>query len=72
MMKLHVFKYQGAGNDFVILDNRDGAIALTPEQVHRLCDRRFGVGADGLMTLCASDRAEFEMHYYNADGPAPR
>ena len=69
MMKLHVFKYQGAGNDFVILDNRDGAIALTPEQVHRLCDRRFGVGADGLMTLCASDRADFEMHYYNADGP---
>ena len=68
-MKLHVYKYQGAGNDFVILDNRQGEVTLTPEQVHWLCDRRFGIGADGLMTLCASDSADFEMHYYNADGP---
>ena len=68
-MKLHVYKYQGAGNDFVILDNRQGTVSLTPEQVHWLCDRRFGIGADGLMTLCASDTADFEMHYYNADGP---
>lgn len=69
MKRLHVYKYQGAGNDFVILDNRRGDIVLSPRQVNRLCDRRFGVGADGLMTLCASDRADFEMHYYNADGP---
>ena len=68
-MKLHVYKYQGAGNDFVIIDNRQGKFTLTPEQVHWLCDRRFGIGADGLMTLCASDSADFEMHYYNADGP---
>ena len=69
MKRLHIYKYQGAGNDFIILDNRRGEIALSPEEINRLCDRRFGVGADGLMTLCASDRADFEMHYYNADGP---
>lgn len=69
MKPLHVYKYQGAGNDFVILDNRRGDIVLTPRQINRLCDRRFGIGADGLMTLCASDKADFEMHYYNADGP---
>ena len=68
-MKLHIYKYQGAGNDFVILDNRTGKYDLTPREVNRLCDRRFGVGADGLMTLCSSDVADFEMHYYNADGP---
>ncbi|MBQ6299038.1 MAG: diaminopimelate epimerase [Bacteroidales bacterium] len=70
MGKLHVYKYQGAGNDFVIVDNRRGeAEFLTPHLINRLCDRRFGVGADGLMTLCASDVADFEMHYYNSDGP---
>ena len=70
MRPLHVYKYQGAGNDFVIVDNRRGeADFLTPRLINRLCDRRFGVGADGLMTLCHSDVADFEMHYYNADGP---
>lgn len=70
MRPLHVYKYQGAGNDFVIVDNRRGeADFLTPHLINRLCDRRFGVGADGLMTLCHSDEADFEMHYYNADGP---
>lgn len=70
MRPLHVYKYQGAGNDFVIVDNRRGeADFLTPQLINRLCDRRFGVGADGLMTLCHSDVADFEMHYYNADGP---
>jgi len=70
MKLLHVYKYQGAGNDFVIVDNRRGqADFLTPRLINRLCDRRFGVGSDGLMTLCHSDVADFEMHYYNADGP---
>ena len=70
MSELHVFKYQGAGNDFVVVDNRRGeADFLTPRLINRLCDRRFGVGADGLMTLCASEAADFEMHYYNSDGP---
>ena len=70
MPRLHVYKYQGAGNDFVVIDNRRGEAAfLTPSLINRLCDRRFGVGADGLMTLCSSDRAGFGMRYYNADGP---
>lgn len=68
MKKLHVYKYQGAGNDFVIFDNRRGEIVLTPRQIQRICDRRFGVGADGLMTLSAGGAAAFSMHYYNADG----
>lgn len=69
-MKLHCYKYQGAGNDFVILDNRKGDVNLTDEQVHRLCDRRFGIGSDGLMLLGAgSGRFDFTMRYFNADGP---
>ncbi len=69
MSKLHVYKYQGAGNDFVVVDNRRGqADFLTPVQINRLCDRRFGVGADGLMTLDAGGAADFRMRYYNADG----
>jgi len=68
-MKIEFYKYQGAGNDFVILDNRDGAYSqLTPKQVKRLCDRRFGVGADGLMLLTKKEGCDFEMIYFNADG----
>lgn len=62
------YKYQGAGNDFLIADNRDGSLRLSPEQVARLCDRRYGVGADGLMLLETSDRYDFRMVYYNSDG----
>ena len=70
MSKLHVYKYQGAGNDFVVVDNRRGeADFLTNQHINRLCDRRFGIGSDGLMTLGAGrDGADFEMRYYNADG----
>ncbi len=51
-MDLQFFKYQGTGNDFVILDNRNGQYdALTNEQVNWICNRRFGIGADGLMML---------------------
>lgn len=68
-MNVHFFKYQGTGNDFVILDNRDGAYAaITNNQVKFLCDRRFGIGADGLMMLNSSSKYDFEMLYYNADG----
>ena len=48
-MKTTFYKYQGAGNDFLIADNRDGSLQLTIEQIETLCDRRYGVGADGLM-----------------------
>lgn len=67
-MMLTLYKYQGAGNDFLIADNRDGTLRLSPEQVARLCDRRYGVGADGLMLLETSDRYDFRMVYYNSDG----
>jgi len=67
-MKIHFYKYQGAGNDFILIDNRDNALSLTTGQVAFLCDRRFGIGADGLMLLQSSPGADFEMVYYNADG----
>ena len=63
------YKYQGAGNDFLIADNRDGSIVLSTEQIAALCDRRYGVGADGLMLLDSPQGDEdFRMTYYNSDG----
>lgn len=67
-MTLTFYKYQGTGNDFVIMDNRDNKIALSTTQIHHLCDRRFGIGADGLMLLNTLQGYDFEMKYYNADG----
>ena len=67
-MHIHFYKYQGTGNDFVILDNRKGIFQFTKEQVALLCDRRFGIGADGLMLLNSHPGYDFEMKYYNADG----
>lgn len=67
-MKLTFYKYQGTGNDFVIFDNRNGDIQLTTQQVKHLCDRRFGIGADGLMLLNTRPGYDFEMIYFNADG----
>ena len=67
-MLIHFYKYQGTGNDFVIIDNRDGSIELSSQQVALLCDRHFGIGADGLMLLNKHDSNDFEMIYYNADG----
>jgi diaminopimelate epimerase len=66
---LRFTKMNGAGNDFVLLDNRAGNLALTPEQVARVCDRHRGVGADGVLLLeRATNGADFRMRYYNADG----
>lgn len=68
-MYLHFYKYQGAGNDFIILDNRDGQYSkLAIPQIYKLCNRNFGIGADGLMMLDLHPEATFEMKYYNADG----
>ena len=68
MMRITAYKYQATGNDFVILDNREGQLELTESQIKHLCDRRFGVGADGLMLLNRSKKYSFSMVYYNADG----
>ena len=62
------YKYQGTGNDFIIIDNRSLTINLTTEQVKKLCDRRFGIGADGLMLLNTKAGYDFQMIYYNSDG----
>jgi diaminopimelate epimerase len=68
-MEIIFYKYQGTGNDFVILDNRDGIYStLTEDQVRFLCDRKFGIGADGLMLLETLEGFDFKMKYYNADG----
>lgn len=68
-MHLQFYKYHGTGNDFIILDNRDNRYdELTNQQVAKICHRRFGIGADGLMMLNNKAGYDFEMIYYNADG----
>lgn len=67
-MQLRFQKYQGTGNDFILIDNRQNEYALTQQQIHKLCDRRFGIGADGLMLLQNREGFDFEMKYFNADG----
>jgi diaminopimelate epimerase len=68
-MQFKFFKYQGTGNDFIIADNRQGQYSfLTTSQIEKMCNRRFGIGADGLMLLNNKDGYDFEMKYYNADG----
>ena len=69
-MEIAFTKMHGAGNDFVMIENLDGKIELTSQQVAKLCDRRFGIGADGLILLNppADDSVEATMVYYNSDG----
>jgi diaminopimelate epimerase len=66
---LRFTKMNGAGNDFVMLDNRAGDLKLTGEQIARLCDRHRGVGADGVLLVeRPANGANFRMRYYNSDG----
>lgn len=70
-MRFPFTKMHGAGNDFVMVDNRDGALRFTADQVAALCHRRFGIGADGLLLLQRPEDAatqDARMVYYNADG----
>jgi len=68
-MKIEFFKYQGTGNDFILLDNRENIYdSVTTREVNFLCHRRFGIGADGLMMLNKKPGFDFEMIYFNADG----
>ncbi|HVX28676.1 MAG TPA: diaminopimelate epimerase [Parafilimonas sp.] len=67
-MNFSFSKYQGTGNDFIIIDNRESNIELSAQQVKKLCDRHFGIGADGLMLMNNHSSYDFTMKYYNADG----
>lgn len=67
-MQIEFFKYHGAGNDFVLIDNRNGNISLSTEEIAFLCDRHLGIGGDGLMLLETIPNYDFYMRYYNADG----
>jgi diaminopimelate epimerase len=68
-VKIHFYKYQGAGNDFIMVDNRQNTVNHhNPKLIQQLCDRRFGIGGDGIMFLQTKAGYDFEMVYYNADG----
>lgn len=68
-MEFKFYKYQGAGNDFILIDNRTSNFPKNnPELYNKLCDRRFGIGADGIMLLENLADYDFKMVYFNADG----
>jgi len=67
-VKIQFVKMTGAGNDFVLVDNRKGVIRDAPSFARSVCDRRWGVGADGILLMEQSRRATYRMMYYNADG----
>lgn len=67
--QVHFYKYQGAGNDFIMVDNRENTYNHNnPQFIAHLCDRRFGIGGDGIMFLQKKAGYDFEMVYYNSDG----
>lgn len=69
-MKINFYKYQGTGNDFIMIDNRNRNLheVLSQTQIDMLCNRHTGIGADGLILLTESENTDFRMIYYNADG----
>ena len=67
-MEIPFSKFHGAGNDFIIIDNRKDIFPKSTNLIKNLCDRHFGIGADGLMLLEASNVSDFYMRYFNSDG----
>ncbi len=62
------WKYQGTGNDFIMIDGYNQSVNISVSEVQKLCDRKFGIGADGLIVLRKHSEYDFEMDYFNADG----
>ena len=72
--KVAFAKYEGLGNDFILIDNRDRSEpSLTPEESEKLCNRNFGIGGDGVIFALKppSDEYDFTMRIYNSDGSEP-
>ncbi len=67
-MVIKVYKYQGAGNDFIIINNFHNRVDIDKSAIIKLCDRRFGIGADGLMLIEKSIKYDFKMSFFNSDG----
>lgn len=67
-MELKFFKFEGTGNDFIIIDNRSKTFPKSKEIIAQMCKRRFGIGADGLILLEEDEGVDFKMVYYNSDG----
>ena len=67
-MKFHFYKYQATGNDFVLIDNRSGQYNFSIDQIQKICNRKFGIGADGLMLIEKHPTLDFNLVYYNSDG----
>ncbi|MEA1927432.1 MAG: diaminopimelate epimerase [Candidatus Auribacterota bacterium] len=70
-MEISFTKMQGLGNDFILIDDPDGNLNLHPEQIRFLCDRHFGIGADGIIAVGPSEKADLKMRIFNPDGSEP-
>ncbi len=70
MNNISFYKYQGTGNDFILIDNRQGTLVLAEETISKMCNRKFGIGSDGLMLIqpTSSPLADFYLEFYNPDG----
>ena len=68
-MRLPFVKYNGTGNDFIVIDNRKNIFSsLNKNQISNLCNRNFGIGADGIILIQDDEDSDFNMIYYNSDG----
>jgi diaminopimelate epimerase len=67
-LDIDFYKYHGTGNDFILIDNRNLAFPVSQVFIEKLCDRRFGIGADGLILLQEHPEYDFNMRYFNSDG----
>ena len=67
-MKINFSKYNGAGNDFIVIDDRKNNIENSPSLIEKLCNRNFGIGGDGLILIKESKSVDFEIFHYTSDG----